>query len=334
MATASNAKAEPLLQRGPAQNKYILFPIQYPSVWKMYKQAEAAFWTTSELDFEADVADWQALPAQVQHYVSTVLGFFASADMLVVNNLLSDVHFSSVEVGEVKAFYAFQAAVESIHSECYATLIDTYIREEGKRDRLLHAITEIPAIRAKQAWAESFTNNPARSFAEKLVGFATFEGLLFAASFASIFWLKSQYNGKLVGLTTSNELIARDESLHCDFACHLYKEFIVNKLTDAQVHAIVKSAVSTEHAFVRECLPDDLVGMNHRMMNEYVDFQANRLCRALGHAEPYPAAAQPFPWMETIGLMGKSNFFEKRTTEYARPTEALQVGAGFEDVDF
>ena len=331
---ATVSRKEPLQQPQTLSRKYILFPLQYPCCWEFYRRAEAAFWTSSELDLSADRADWMTLPKNVQHFLSTVLAFFASSDMIVVNNLQEDIDFLKIQIPEIRTFYAFQAAVEAIHTETYCSLIQTIISDECECTHLFNALDTMPAVKAKQEWGRRFTNNPERTFTQKLVAFAIFEGLLFAGSFASIYWLRAQYPGKMVGLTTSNELIARDESLHCEFAVHLYRKFIVNKLTDSEVHTMIQGAVDAESEFIDACLPKGLPQIDAASMKEYIHFQANRLCRSLGHSELYQGARMPFEWMHAIGLMGKSNFFEKRTTEYARAeTVSVNMGA-VEDCEF
>ena len=302
---------EPLLQ--PSDRRFVLFPIQYPELWKMYKKSEASFWTAEEIDLAADRTDWDSrLTADERHFVSHVLAFFAASDGIVNENLCAR-FATEVQVAEARCFYGFQIAMENIHSETYSLLIDTYIRDKEERARLFDALHTVPCVQKKADWARRWIGESAR-FAERLVAFAVVEGIFFSGSFCAIFWLKKR--GLMPGLAFSNELISRDEGLHCDFACALYA-MLQEPLADETVHAIVDDAVQRETEFVCDALPVGLIGMNAKLMAQYVRFVADRLLVAL-HAPKLYDAANPFDWMELISLQGKTNFFEKRVAEYQK----------------
>ena len=301
---------EPLL--APNRDRFVLFPIQHPDVWDMYKRAEASFWTAQEIDLAHDVVDWEKLTADEKHFVSHVLAFFAASDGIVNENLCAR-FATEVQLPEARCFYGFQIAMENIHSETYSLLIDTYVRDPDERARLFRAIETVPCVKKKAEWALRWIAESAR-FAERLVAFAVVEGIFFSGSFCAIFWLKKR--GLMPGLTFSNELIARDEGLHCEFACLLYAK-LQEKLPDEVVHAIVRDAVAHEKEFLLEALPVDLIGMNAGTMAEYIEFVADRLLAALGAPKLY-GTANPFDWMELISLQGKTNFFEKRVGEYQK----------------
>mmetsp|Transcript_39913 Transcript_39913/g.98680 ORF Transcript_39913/g.98680 Transcript_39913/m.98680 type:complete len:390 (-) Transcript_39913:172-1341(-) len=301
---------EPILRHNP--QRFVILPIKHPGVWEMYKKAEASFWTAEEIDLAADMRDWEKLTADEKHFVSHVLAFFAASDG-IVNENLSMRFMSEVQIPEARAFYGFQMAMENIHSETYSLLIDTYIKDVAERDKLLNAIETVPCVQAKAEWAMRWIDSSG-SFAERLVAFAVVEGIFFSGSFCSIFWLKKR--GLMPGLTFSNELISRDEGMHCDFACLLYS-MLDNKLSDEVVQQIVGDAVKHEKHFVTDSLPVDLIGMNSKLMAQYIEFCADRLLGALGHPKLYNAS-NPFDWMEMISLQGKTNFFEKRVGEYQK----------------
>lgn len=301
---------EPLLEENP--QRFVLFPISYNRVWEMYKKAEASFWTAEEIDLSQDYKDWVTLNSDEQHFVKTVLAFFAASDGIVLENLALR-FLSEVQIPEARCFYGFQIAMENIHSETYSLLIDTYIKDQAEKTRLFHAVENIPCIQRKASWAMKYIRSTA-DFATRLVAFAAIEGIFFSGSFCSIFWLKKR--GKMHGLTFSNELISRDEGLHCDFACLLYS-MMNKKLTQAQIADIIKEAVDIEKGFVCDALPVSLIGMNADMMSQYIEFVADRLVVALGHEKIYKAS-NPFDWMELISLQGKTNFFEKRVGEYQK----------------
>lgn len=304
-------ESEPLLR--PDKDRYVLFPIKYNKLWELYKQAEAAFWTAEEIDLSQDRFD--ALTADEQHYVKHVLAFFASADAVVMENIAAN--FSvEIQIAEARAFYANQIFMESIHNEVYSLLIDSYVRDAAEKSSLFRAIETMPCIERKYEWAQKYMNPAAASFAERLVAFACMEGIFFSGAFCAIFWLKKR--GLMPGLTFSNELISRDEGLHCDFACALFKELApASRPTQEQVFSIIEGAVAVEEEFVSTALPVALIGMNAKQMSEYIRFCADRLCQALGHSKIYGGeCANPFDWMEMISLHGKTNFFEKRVGEY------------------
>ena len=301
---------EPILQEN--KNRFVLLPIRYPEVWKMYKQAEASFWTAEEIDLSPDLADWDKLSDDEKHFVKHVLAFFAASDG-IVNENLAEMFISEVQIPEARCFYGFQIAIENIHSETYSLLIDTYIKDSAEKDRLFHAMETVPCVKKKAEWALRWINDD-NSFAERIVAFAAVEGIFFSGSFCSIFWLKKR--GLMPGLTFSNELISRDEGLHCDFACLLYS-MLQSKLSEESVRAIICDAVAIEKEFIIDALPVSLIGMNSALMAQYIEFCADRLLAALGYGKVY-GTANPFPWMELISLQGKTNFFEKRVAEYQK----------------
>ncbi|KAG9398545.1 Ribonucleoside-diphosphate reductase subunit M2 [Aphanomyces cochlioides] len=302
---------EPFLAENP--NRFVLFPIQHADVWEMYKKAEASFWTAEELDLVHDLRDWAKLTDNEKHFITHVLAFFAASDGIVNENLA--MNFSNeVQVPEARCFYGFQIAIENIHSEVYSLLIDTYIKDPNEKDRVLRAIETIPCVKQKANWALKWCDNKRAAYAERIVAFAAVEGIFFSGSFCSIFWLKKR--GLMPGLSFSNELISRDEGLHCDFACLMYSK-LVNKLSDARIHEIIGDAVVIEKQFVSESLPVELIGMNSSLMCEYIEFCADRLLTALGAPKLYQTK-NPFDWMDMISLQGKTNFFEKRVGEYSK----------------
>lgn len=304
------AATEPLLQENP--NRFVLFPIQHDDIWKMYKQAEASFWTAEEIDLSQDINDWEKLNDGERHFITHVLAFFAASDGIVNENLaLNFLH--EVQHPEAKCFYGFQIMMENIHSETYSLLIDTYVKDPVEKDRLLHALDTVPAVTRKGEWALRWINS--ENFAERLIAFAAVEGIFFSGSFCSIFWLKKR--GLMPGLSFSNELISRDEGLHCDFACLLYTNYLNQKLTHERVLEIITDAVSIEQEFVVDSLPVNLIGMNAQLMSQYIEFVADRLLVALGYPKHYNST-NPFDFMEMISLQGKTNFFEKRVGEYRK----------------
>lgn len=303
---------EPLLKENP--RRFVLFPIQYHEIWQMYKKAEASFWTVEEVDLSKDMSAWDALKPDERHFISHVLAFFAASDGIVNENLLE--RFSNeVQVPEARCFYGFQIAIENIHSEMYSLLIDSYIRDPKEKDRLFNAIETLPAVKRKADWAIRWISSKTATFAERLVAFAAVEGIFFSGSFASIFWVKKRSLG-LNGLTFSNELISRDEGLHTDFACLLHS-MLNHKAEPATIKAIIMDAVSIEQEFLTDALPVALIGMNCKLMCQYIEFVADRLLVALGCEKAY-RSENPFDWMELISLEGKTNFFEKRVGEYQK----------------
>ncbi|KAK9820186.1 hypothetical protein WJX72_007258 [[Myrmecia] bisecta] len=307
---ASTRGPEPLLDANP--DRFCMFPIKYRGVWEMYKKAEASFWTAEEVDLSSDAADWETLSSDEKHFVSHILAFFAASDGIVLENL-GQRFMSEVQIPEARAFYGFQMAIENIHSEMYSLLLETYIKDPKQKYHLFHAMETVPAVAKKSDWAMKWIQS-SESFGERLVAFAAVEGIFFSGSFCSIFWLKKR--GLMHGLTFSNELISRDEGLHCDFACLLYS-LLNHKLDPKRLTAIIIEAVEIEKEFVCEALPVDLIGMNSTLMSDYINFVADRLLVALGVPKHYNTA-NPFDWMELLSLQGKTNFFEKRVGEYQK----------------
>ncbi|WFC96478.1 ribonucleoside-diphosphate reductase [Malassezia brasiliensis] len=303
---------EPLLVEN--KRRFVLFPIRYHEIWQMYKKAEASFWTAEEIDLSKDLHDWDnRLNDNERHFISHVLAFFAASDGIVNENLLE--RFSAeVQAAEARCFYGFQIMIENIHSETYSLLIDTYIREPEQRDFLFNAIETIPVVKQKAEWALRWISDRRASFSERLVAFAAVEGIFFSGSFASIFWLKKR--GLMPGLSFSNELISRDEGLHTDFACLLFSHLKKRAHPDT-VNRIITEAVSIEQDFLSDALPVSLIGMNARLMCQYIEFVADRLLVALGNPKHYNAT-NPFDFMENISLQGKSNFFERKVGDYAK----------------
>jgi ribonucleoside-diphosphate reductase beta chain len=301
---------EPLLIEDPL--RFVLFPIKHNDIWEMYKKHVASFWTTEEIDLSDDMKHWENLSDGERHFISHVLAFFAASDGIVNENL--GINFlSEVQYAEAKCFYGFQIAMENIHSETYSLLIDTYIKDPVTKDKMLRAIETVPCVQKKAEWAMKWINSD--SFVERLIAFACVEGIFFSGSFCSIFWLKKR--SLMPGLAFSNELISRDEGLHCDFACMLYTNHIQNKLSHARILEIVKEAVAIEQEFVTDALPVSLIGMNAALMNQYIEFVTDRLLLSLGYPKYYDSS-NPFDFMETISLQGKTNFFEKRVGDYQK----------------
>ena len=303
---------DPLLEETP--ERFCALPIRYPALWDMYKSAQASFWTAEEVDLAEDRKHWSQLTDEDRHFIKNVLAFFASSDGIVVENL--GVRFlKDVPVPEVRSFYGFQIAIENIHSEMYALLIETYVDNEPEKQRLFRAIETIPSVQRKAEWALKWIAS-SENFAQRLIAFACVEGIFFSGSFCAIFWLKKR--GLMPGLTFSNELISRDEGLHRDFAVLLHETLQPeNRLAEESIHAIVSEAVSIEKTFVSESLPVELIGMNSTLMGQYIEFVADHLLVSLRCARLYNAA-NPFDWMELISLNGKTNFFEKRVGEYQK----------------
>jgi len=320
---ANQHAVEPLLKENP--NRFVLFPIEDNDIWQMYKKAEASFWTAEEIDLACDLKDWEGLSNNERHFVSHILAFFAASDG-IVNENLSGNFATEVQSAEARCFYGFQIAVENIHSETYSLLIDTYIKDQKEKMHLLHAIETVPCVQKKANWALQWCDSNNASFAERMIAFAAVEGIFFSGSFCAIFWLKKR--GLMPGLCFSNELISRDEGMHCDFACLLYSK-MVNKLPESRITEIITNAVEIEKEFVVDALPVELIGMNSGLMCDYIEFCADRLLGALGCSKYYNAV-NPFEWMEMISLQGKTNFFEKRVGEYAKSG----VGVSAEDQVF
>lgn len=304
-----NLENEILLKEN--KDRFVLLPINYPKVWEIYKRHEASFWTAEEIDLSGDLKDWANLNDGERHFITHVLAFFAASDGIVNENLAVN-FMSEVQIPEARCFYGFQIMMENIHSETYALLIDTYVKDPVEKDRLFHAIDTVPAVKKKAEWALRWINNG--NFAERLVAFAAVEGIFFSGSFCSIFWLKKR--GLMPGLTFSNELISRDEGLHCEFACLLYG-MLQNKLSQEEVHKIIGDAVAIEKEFITDALPVALIGMNSALMAQYIEFVADRWLSELGYAKIFNAT-NPFDFMEMISLQGKTNFFEKRVGDYQK----------------
>ena len=302
---------EPLLKENPG--RFVLFPIRYHDVFQMYKKAVASFWTVEEVDLSKDLNDWDRLKDGERHFISHVLAFFAASDGIVNENLVER-FAQEVQIPEARCFYGFQIAVENIHSEMYSLLIDTYIRDKDEQARLFNAIETLPCIKKKADWALKWIGNDSASYAERIIAFAAVEGIFFSGSFASIFWMKKR--GLMPGLTFSNELISRDEGLHTDFACLMFKH-LLNKPSEIQIKSIISDAVNIEKEFLSDALPVKLIGMNCDLMCQYIEFVADRLLLELGSTKMYNAE-NPFDFMENISLEGKTNFFEKRVGEYQK----------------
>ena len=314
-------KDEPILIEN--SGRYVLFPIQNNEIWEMYKKHMASFWVATEIDLSADIKDWEKLSNNEKHFIKWVLAFFAASDGIVLENLTEN-FINDVQLPEARCFYGFQAAMENVHSETYSLLIDTYIKDQKEKNKLLNAIETIPCIKQKANWALDWMNNDA-PFIQRLVAFACVEGIFFSGSFCSIFWLKKR--GLMPGLTFSNELISRDEGLHTDFACLLYRQ-AKHKMPEDLVHQLVKEAVDCEKNFIIDALPCALIGMNSILMKQYIEFVADRLLRELGHSKFYNVT-NPFSFMQMISMQGKTNFFEKRVSEYQK----AGVMASLDDVD-
>jgi len=309
--SAIDPQSEPLLKDNPS--RFVIFPIQFDDIFAMYKKAVASFWTVEEVDLSKDINDWDKLKDEERHFISHVLAFFAASDGIVNENLVER-FCQEVQVSEARCFYGFQIAMENIHSEMYSLLINTFIRDSTEQTRLFNAIETIPCIKKKADWALRYISHETATYAERIIAFAAVEGIFFSGSFASIFWLKKR--GLMPGLTFSNELISRDEGLHTDFACLMYKH-LVNKLSEEEVKSIIADAVKIEQEFLTDALPVNLIGMNCVLMSQYIEYVADRLLLELGCTKMYNVE-NPFDFMENISLEGKTNFFEKRVGEYQK----------------
>lgn len=292
-------------------DRFVTFPIHYPDIWEFYKMQQASFWTAEEIDLSEDKKYWEALTKDEKHFISYVLAFFAASDGIVNENLAVN-FMREIQIPEARCFYGFQIMMENIHSETYSLLIDSYIEDTEEKDRLFHAIKTIETIKKKASWALKWITNG--SFAERIVAFAIVEGIFFSGSFCSIFWLKKR--GLMPGLTFSNELISRDEGMHCQFACLLYSK-LHNKLNPSEFYNILEEAVEIEKEFITEAIPIDLIGMNQKLMKQYIEFVADQWTSELGYAKLYHKE-NPFDFMEMISLQGKTNFFEKRVGDYQK----------------
>ena len=302
---------EPMLQEN--HDRFVLFPIKHHDVWEMYKQSMACFWTADEIDLAPDLAEWENLSDDSRHFLKHVLAFFAASDGIVNENLVTN-FADEVQWPEARCFYGFQIMMENIHAETYSLLIDTYIKDPQEKNHLFKALDTVPSVKKKGEWALRWLDRKRGNFAERLVAFAAVEGIFFSGSFCALFWLKKQ--GIMQGLTFSNELISRDEGLHCDFACLLHSK-LNRGAGENMIHRIIGEAVKIETEFVTEALPVSLIGMNATLMKQYIEFVADRLLISLGATKLYNVE-NPFPWMEMISLQGKTNFFERRVGEYQK----------------
>lgn len=314
---------EPIFKENP--DRFVIFPIKHHDIWEYYKKAVASFWTPEEIKLQDDLNDWDNLNINEQHFIKNVLAFFAASDGIVNENLVER-FMSEVQLPEAKSFYGFQIAIENIHSETYSLLIDTYIKNEEEKHHLLHAVETIPCVTKKADWALKWISSD-KSYAHRLIGFACVEGIFFSGSFCAIFWIKKR--GKMPGLCFSNELISRDEGLHCDFACLLYTKYILNKLEQSVVHDIIKEAVEIETEFIVDSLPCRLIGMNSELMTQYIQFVADRLVMQLGYDSIW-GSTNPFDFMSQQGMEIKANFFENRVSAYSK----AGVGNDAEDMEF
>jgi len=318
---------EYLLTENP--NRYVMFPIQDNDIWRMYKKQEDCFWRVEEIDFSKDIDDWNKLTTQEQHFIKMILAFFAASDGIVLENLASR-FMNEIQLPEARAFYGFQIMMENIHSITYSTLIDTYIKNEDEKIKTFRALDHYPCIKKKADWAIKWIHDKRSCFATRLIAFAIVEGIFFSGAFCSIFWLKKR--GLMPGLTFSNELISRDEGLHTEFAVLLYKK-LKNKIQKKRVYDIIREAVEIEKEFIIEALPCRLIGMNSSLMGRYIEFVADRLSTQLGYDKIYNTK-NPFDFMEMISVEGKTNFFEKRVSEYSLATINKGGEDAFEDVEF
>ena len=302
---------EPILQEN--SNRFVIFPIQHHDIWEWYKKQEACFWTAEEIDLQQDLTDWNnKLSEDERFFIKHILAFFAASDGIVNENLAEN-FVNEVQYSEVKFFYGFQIMMENIHSETYSLLIDTYVKDETEKDQLFRAIEVFPAIMKKAEWALRWIESD--SFAERLIAFAAVEGIFFSGAFCSIFWLKKR--GLMPGLTFSNELMSRDEGMHCDFAVHLHNNHLINQVSAERIREIIVDALNIEREFVTESLPVSLIGMNAKLMTQYLEFVTDRLLVELGVDKEFNVS-NPFDFMDMISLQGKTNFFEKRVSEYQK----------------
>ena len=305
------ALAEPILQEN--KNRFVIFPIKHHDIWEWYKKMEASFWTAEEIDLSQDLNDWNnKLNDEERYFIKHILAFFAASDGIVNENLAEN-FVNEVQYAEAKFFYGFQIMMENIHSETYSLLIDTYVKDESEIDDLFNDLEVFPAIKKKADWALKWIESD--SFAERLIAFAAVEGIFFSGAFCSIYWLKKR--GLMPGLTFSNELISRDEGVHCDFAVHLHNHHLVNKVPKTRIREIIVDALKIEREFITESLPVSLIGMNAGLMTQYLEFVADRLLVELGCDREYNTS-NPFDFMDMISLQGKTNFFEKKVAEYQK----------------
>jgi len=317
---------EPILQENPS--RFVLFPIKHKKLWDAYKIAEASFWTAEEIDFSKDTNDWESLTKNEKHFLKNIIAFFAGADGIVLENLVGN-FCNEIQLPEARCFYGFQIAIENIHSEVYSLIIDKYVKDELEKATLFNAIEEIPCVKRKADWAMKWMSPDKASFAERVIAFAVVEGIFFSGSFCAIFWLKKR--GLLPGLTFSNELISRDEGMHTDFAVLIY-EMLINKLDPERIYSIVTQAVEIEKSFITESIPCALIGMNAELMKQYIEYVADRLLVQLGYAKNY-ISENPFEFMQLISMENKTNFFEKRVSEYSLANVTTD-GTANDDIEF
>ena len=310
---------EPILQEN--KNRFVIFPIQHDDIWQWYKKQEASFWIAEEIDLHQDVVDWKKLSDDERYFLKHILAFFAASDGIVNENLAEN-FVNEVQYSEAKFFYGFQIMMENIHSEMYSLLIDTLVDNDSEKDELFNALERFPAIKKKADWALRWIDSD--SFAERLIAFAAVEGIFFSGAFCSIFWMKKR--GLLPGLATSNEFISRDEGLHRDFACHIHNNHLLNKVPQERIIQIISEALDIGREFITESLPVNLIGMNSKLMSEYLEFVTDHLLETLNCPKVYNTA-NPLDFMDMISLEGKTNFFEKRVSEYKK------AGVGEEQSD-
>lgn len=305
------SNVEPILEKN--ENRFVIFPIEHHDIWEWYKKSEASFWTAEEIDLHQDLTDWSTkLNADERYFIKHILAFFAASDGIVNENLAEN-FVNEVQYSEAKFFYGFQIMMENIHSETYSLLIDTYVKDDKEKNMLFNALDNFPAIKKKADWALKWIDSP--SFAERLIAFAAVEGIFFSGAFCSIFWLKKR--GLMPGLTFSNELISRDEGVHCDFAVHIHNHHLINKVPKDRIKEIIVDALDIEREFITESLPASLIGMNSKLMTQYLEFVTDRLLSELQCEKVYNTK-NPFDFMDMISLQGKTNFFEKRVAEYQK----------------
>ena len=317
---------EPILQENPS--RFVLFPIKHKKLWDAYKIAEASFWTAEEIDFSKDTNDWESLTKNEKHFLKNIIAFFAGSDGIVLENLVGN-FCNEIQLPEARCFYGFQIAIENIHSEVYSLIIDKYVKDELEKATLFNAIEEIPCVKRKADWAIKWMSPDKASFSERVIAFAVVEGIFFSGSFCAIFWLKKR--GLLPGLTFSNELISRDEGMHTDFAVLIY-EMLINKLDPERIYSIVTQAVEIEKSFITESIPCALIGMNAELMKQYIEYVADRLLVQLGYAKYYNSE-NPFEFMQLISMENKTNFFEKRVSEYSLANVTTD-GTTNDDIEF
>ena len=317
---------EQILEENP--NRFVLFPIKYDKLWEAYKKAESSFWTAEEIDFSKDLNDWEKLTDNEQFFIKNIIAFFAGSDGIVLENLVGN-FCNEIQIPEARCFYGFQIAIENIHSEVYSLLIDKYVKDVDEKNKLFNAIDEIPCVKRKAEWAIKWMSKDKGSFAKRVVAFSIVEGIFFSGSFCAIFWLKKR--GLMPGLTFSNELISRDEGMHTDFAVLIYK-MLNNKLSNDEIYQIVTEAVEIEKSFINDSIPCAMIGMNSDLMSQYIEYVADRLIVQLGYAKYYNSE-NPFDFMQLISMENKTNFFEKRVSEYSLANVKIDNDAN-SDIEF